>query len=236
MDEPATPSASRSGERRPRRVLAVVIVALIVAAGFIGVGVYGLVHGSGSGSGDAAPGGPSSTSSPAPTVTAPATPGASPAPVASTSDPEQFARRVAVAVFTWDTATGYGPSDYIQTVIDVADPSGNETPGLAADLADYLPNTAAWAQLRQYETRQWLTIDTTIVPSSWTQALQQGQATLLPGTRAYTITGTRHRDGVWDGKPVTTAEQVSFTVFETCQPTYPTCRVLRLSQLDTPLP
>ena len=236
MDEPATPSASRSGQGRPRRVLVVVIVALVVAAGFIGVGVYGLVHGPGTGTGDAAPGGPSSTSSPAPTVTAPTTPGASPAPVTSTGDPEQFARRVAVAVFTWDTATGYIPSDYIQQIVNVGDPSGNETPGLAADLADYLPNTAAWAQLRQYETRQWLTIDTATVPTTWTQALQQGQATLLPGTTAYTITGTRRRAGVWDGKPVTTAEQVSFTVFETCQPTYPTCRVLRLSQLDKPLP
>lgn len=234
MDEPATPPASRSGEGRPRRILAVVIAALVVAAGFIGVGVYGLVHGPGNGNG--APGGPASTSSPAPTITASATPGASPAPVASTGDPEQFARRVAVAVFTWDTATGYTPSDYIQQLVNVGDPSGNETPGLAADLADYLPDTAAWAQLRQYETHQWLTIDTAAVPTTWTQALQQGKATLLPGTTAYTITGTRHRAGVWDGKPVTTSGQVSFTVFETCQPTYPTCRVLRLSQLDKPLP
>lgn len=234
MDEPATPSASRSGEGRSRRVLAVVIVALVVAAGFIGVGVYGLVHGPGSAGG--APGAPSSTSGPAPAVTVPTAPGASPAPVASSGDPEQFARRVAVAVFTWDTATGYAPSDYIQQVVNVGDPSGNETPGLAADLADYLPNTAAWAQLRQYETRQWLTMDTATVPTTWKQARQQGNATLLPGTTAYTITGTRHRAGVWDGKPVTTAEQVSFTIFETCQPTYPTCRLLRLSQLGNPLP
>jgi len=234
MDEPATPSASRSGRGRPRRVLAVVIVALVVAAGFIGVGIYGLVHGPGTGG--SSPDTTTRASSPTPAVTGSATPGASPAPVASTGDPEQFARRVAVAVFTWDTATGYTPSDYIQQVVNVADPSGNETPGLAADLADYLPNTAAWAQLRQYETRQWLTIDTATVPTTWKQALQQGKATLLPGTAAYTITGTRHRAGVWDGKPVTTAEQVSFTVFETCQPTYPTCRVLRLSQLDKPLP
>ncbi|CEP26440.1 Protein of unknown function [Propionibacterium freudenreichii subsp. freudenreichii] len=35
---------------------------------------------------------------------------------------------------------------------------------------------------------------------------------------------------------MTTAEPVSFTVFETCQPTFPTCRLLRLSQLGTPLP
>lgn len=59
--------------------------------------------------------------------------------------------------------------------------------------------------------------------------------TLPAGTTAYTITGTRHRAGVWDGRRVTTTGRVSFTVFETCQPTYPTCRLLRLSQLDNPL-
>lgn len=234
MDEPAPPSTSRPGGRRPRRTLVVVIASVAVAAALIGVGAYGLIHSPGTGA--SSPDTTTSADSPTPAVTGSATPGASPAPVASTSDPERFARRIAAAVFTWDTATGYTPSDYIQQVVNAGDPSGTETPGLAADLADYLPNTAAWAQLRTYETRQWLTIDTATVPTTWKQALQQGKATLLPGTRAYTITGTRHRAGVWDGTPVTTAEQVSFTVFETCQPTYPTCRVLRLSQLDKPLP
>lgn len=230
MDEPAPQPASRSG-RRPRRTLVVVIVALVIAGALIGVGLYGLIHGPGTTS----TGTPAVPASSTPSVTGPAAPLTSPSPVAASGDPEEFARRVAVAVFGWDTAAGYSPSDYMQEVVDVGDPSGNEMPGLAADLADYLPNTAAWAQLRQYETRQWLTIDTATVPSSWAQALRQGQATLLPGTTAYTITGTRRRAGVWDGKPVTTAEQVSFTVFETCQPTYTTCRVLRLSQLDNPL-
>ncbi|MHB1801365.1 MAG: hypothetical protein ACYCU5_06840 [Actinomycetes bacterium] len=227
MDESAPQPA-----RRPRRTLVVVITGLVIAVALIGVGVYGLIRGPGTSSTTD----PGTAGGTGPSVTAPASVGASPSPIPSTRDPEEFARRVAAAVFAWGTATGYGPSDYIQQVVDVGDPSGNETPGLAADLADYLPNTAAWAQLRQYETRQWLTIDTVTVPSSWAQALQQGKATLLPGTTAYTITGTRHRAGVWDGKPVTTAERVSFTVFETCQPTYPTCRLLRLSQLDNPLP
>jgi hypothetical protein len=229
MDEPAPQPASRSG-RRPRRTLVVVIVALVVAAALIGVGVFGLVRGPGEQAGT-----PAARVTSAPTRTSPADRPASPTPLAATNDPEEFARRVAAAVFTWDTAADYGPSDYIQQVVNVGDPSGNETPGLAADLADYLPNTAAWAQLRQYGTRQWLTIDTATVPASWGQALQQGQATLLPGTTAYTITGTRHRAGVWDGKPVSSAEQVSFTIFETCQPTYQSCRLLRLSQLDNPL-
>jgi hypothetical protein len=227
MDEPAPQPA-----RRPRRTLVVVITGLVIAVALIGVGVYGLIRGPGTTQATQ----PGTTGGAGPSVTTPATVGASPSPIPATRDPEEFARWVAAAVFGWDTATGYTPADYIQQVVNVGDPSGNETPGLAADLADYLPNTAAWAQLRTYETRQWLTIDTATVPSSWAQALQQGQATLLPGTTAYTITGTRHRAGVWDGKPVTTTGRVSFTVFETCQPTYPTCRLLRLSQLDNPLP
>lgn len=231
MDEPAPPPASRSG-RRPRRTLALVIVAFVIVAALIGVGLYGLIHGPGTSQATQ----PGTTGDTGPSVNAPASVGASPSPIPATSDPEAFARRIEAAVFGWDTTTGYTPSDYAQAVVDVGDPSGNETPGLAADLADYLPNAAAWAQLRTYETRQWLTIDTAVVPSSWTQALQQGRATLLPGTTAYTITGTRHRSGVWDGKPVSTSEQVSFTIFESCQPTYKSCRLLRLSQLDNPLP
>jgi len=226
MDEPAS-----QPERRLRRRPVVVIVSLIIAVLLVGVGVYGLVRGPGT----ASTGTPIAPTSTAPPLTGPTTGAASPAPITPTGDAEAFARRVALAVFAWDTATAYRPSDYIQAIVDVGDPSGNETPGLAADLADYLPNTAAWAQLRQYQTRQWLTIDTATVPSTWAQALQQGQATLLPGTTAYTITGTRHRAGVWDSEPVTTSEHVSFTVFETCQPTYSSCRLLRLSQLDNPL-
>lgn len=234
MDEPVPQPASRSGPR-PRRRLAVVIAALVVAAGLIGVGVFGLIHGPGAGDSDKPrTGSGSSVRTTTGSGTSAAT-GASPEPIAATTDPLEFARRVAASVFTWDTATGYGPPDYMQAVLDVGDPSGQETPGLAADLTDYLPNTAAWAQLRTYQTRQWLTIDTATAPASWAQALQQGHGTLLPGTSAHTIAGTRHRAGVWDGKPVATTEHVSFTVFETCLPTYSTCRVLRLSQLDNPL-
>lgn len=217
--------------RRPGRMLVIVAV-LVIAVVVIGVGIYGLLRGP-----DNRPTTHPSTHGGAagPAATIPSQLGASPSPVRATTDPELFARRVAVAVFAWDTITGYAPSDYIQTLVNVGDPSGNETPGLAADLTDYLPTATAWAQLRQYDTRQWLTISTATIPSSWAQALQQGKATLLPGTTAYTITGIRHRAGVWDGSPVTSAEQVSFTIFETCQPTYPTCRLLRLSQLDNPL-
>lgn len=227
MAEPTSQPA-----RKPRRrLVAVTVIVALIAVLLVGVGIYGFLDGPGSTT--TTP--PNAAASHAARVTGPAAATASPAPIPEAADPEVFARRVARAVFTWDTTTGYGPSDYIQAVIDVGDPSGNETPGLAADLADYLPTRTAWAQLRQYETRQWLSIDTATVPTAWAQALQQGRATLLPGTTAYTITGTRHRAGVWNGTPVTTTEHVSFTIFETCQPTYLSCRLLRLSQLDNPL-
>ena len=226
MDDPVS-----SPTHRPHRTVVVVLGVLVGVVLLIGVGVYGLLRGPSTES----TGTPPAPVSSAPTVTGPGISVASPSPIALTGDPEEFARRVAVAVFTWDTADGYRPADYMQALLNVGDPSGQETPGLAADLANYLPNTAAWDQLRSYDTSQWLTITSTAVPSSWAQALHQGQGTLLPGTRAYTITGTRHRAGVWDGKPVTTTGQVSFTIFETCQPSYTTCQLLRLSQLGNPL-
>ena len=57
---------------------------------------------------------------------------------------------------------------------------------------------------------------------------------LLPGATAYTVTGTRHRTGVWEGQGVTDARPVSFTIFAAC-PDDEDCRLLRLSALDTPL-
>lgn len=225
MDKPVSP-------HRNRRTIIVLSIAGLIAVAVIGVGLYGLVHG---------PSIPTPTETRTSTrATTTATGPTSPVPTAAptipaTVDAEQFARHLAATLFAWNTTSPLEPADYIQAVLDVGDPTGQETPGLAADLTDYLPNSAAWAQLRRYQTRQWLTNDTATVPSTWAQALQQGKATLLPGTTAYTITGTRHRAGVWDGKPVSTSGQVSFTIFETCQPTYRSCRLLRLSQLDNPL-
>jgi len=52
---------------------------------------------------------------------------------------------------------------------------------------------------------------------------------------ADTITGVRHRLGVWDGNPVSSAHRVEFTAFILCRPSYVTCHLLRLSMLDHPL-
>ena len=153
-----------------------------------------------------------------------------------TADPESFARLVAHAIFDWDTAVAFPLSDYTSRLVTVADPTGESSPGLVADLAAYLPAATAWSQLRRYATRQWLSIITAEVPSLWSQAqVEAGPDGFLPGTTAFTITAVRHRSGVWDGEPVSSEHDVAFTVFIVCAPSYPECHLLRLSRLDEPL-
>lgn len=152
-----------------------------------------------------------------------------------TSDAEAFAREIAEAVFAWDTATLVGRDDHIEQLLKLADPTGESTSGLLADIGNYLPTPDAWVDLAQYETRQWLTLDSVSVPSKWAEAQTQAGDELLPGTTAYTIHGTRHRTGIWEGEPVSTEHEVAFTVFIVCGPAYPTCHLLRLSELDNPL-
>ena len=128
------------------------------------------------------------------------------------------------------------PLDYSSVVLAVGDPSGAEQAGLASDVAAYLPTREAWLELRQYATAQHLTIEDAYVPEAWGEAVEQAQpGQLPPGATAVTIEGTRHREGVWNGQPVTSQHEVTFTVFVVCAPTYPTCHLLRLSQLDNPL-
>jgi hypothetical protein len=147
----------------------------------------------------------------------------------------RFAERVAVAVFAWDTTTAHGPDGVRGPLVAVADPTGEETPGLVEDLTGYLPSDLAWSQLAVYSTRQWLQVRSAAVPASWAGALAQAPGTVAPGTTAVTITGVRRRAGVVDGRRTTSAAMVSFTVFVVCAPTYAICYLLRLSQLDDPL-
>ena len=152
------------------------------------------------------------------------------------TDPVTFAEGVATTLFAWDTALGLWPLDYTSAILAVGDPSGDEQAGLASDIATYLPNRDAWIELRQYATTQYLVIDTSFVPDAWGDAVAQAQpGQIAPGTTAVTIEGTRHRSGIWNGQPVTSEHAVAFTVFVVCAPTYPTCHLLRLSQLDNPL-
>lgn len=185
---------------------------------------------------------PSATGSPAtPGVTD--APGAAPptravelAAALATDDPAEFASVVAAAIFDWETTSGHGIGEYVARLVAIADPTGEETPGLVADLAGYLPTATAWGDLRTYSTRQWLEVDSVQVPSLWPQALAEAQeGALLPGSAAYTVSGVRHRAGVWQGESVASEHEVAFTVFMVCGPSYDRCHLLRLSRLDEPL-
>jgi len=152
-----------------------------------------------------------------------------------TNDPIEFARAVASALFDWDTATGYLPADFEAPVLAAADPSGEETPGLIDDIGTYLPSLDQWLDLATMNVTQSLTIDSAQVPADWASTVAQAHGELRPGTTAITITGRRHRNGIWNGEPAATSLPVSFTVFVACRPAFDRCQVLRLSQLDNPL-
>lgn len=167
----------------------------------------------------------------------PATPHRDAAPaVPSSDDPVTFARSVATTLFAWDTSDRRPVEAYRDPIIDIADPAGVETPGLVADLAMYLPTAETWEFLAGYSTRQWLDITAAVVPTAWPGIVANApQGSLADGTTAVTIDGVRHRAGEWEGEAVHDRFTVAFTVFVVCGPTYPTCHLLRLSALDTPM-
>ncbi|SBN95875.1 Vegetative cell wall protein gp1 (Hydroxyproline-richglycoprotein 1) [Propionibacterium freudenreichii] len=224
-----TPADSRA--RRRLITLIATGTALVVLVAF---GVYGLLTGPAKPSSEPSPPAPSGPAVPAP--------GAWPTPMQPTApvvrgsrDPQTFAGNVALALFTWDTTTGLMPLDYTSALLDVGDPTGQEQAGLAADIATYLPTRETWIDLRKYATTQTLTIDSIRVADSWAEAVDQAYpGQLPPGAVAYTIHGTRQRDGIWNGAPTSAEREVSFTVFIACPPGKD-CYLLRLSGLDNPL-
>lgn len=175
--------------RRRRRLLIAAIAGGLALLILVGVGIYGLLRGPSTSR-------PAATSEPVPSITvspAPTT-ATGPAAVPRSGGPEAFARNVAEALFTWDTTSGYSPVDYAQVLADVA--ATAEADAFVGDVRAYLPSTEAWGQLRQYATRQWLTIDSAVIPDAWETATSQAAPGQIPdGATAYTITGTRHRDG-----------------------------------------
>lgn len=216
-----------------RRVLIAAIAGALAVVVLAGIGIYGLIRGPHPSNPDPEPSGQTDTVAPSPRH-----PGAQTGPneIRDTTRAEDFARDVALALFTWDTVSGYQPSEYAQVIVDVGDPTGTETAGLAADVRTYLPSPEQWAQLRTHQTSQRLTIDDLYIPAAWADAeAQAAPAQLLPGTTAYTVTGTRHREGIWGTEPVESSRPVAFTMFITCQPTFDPCRLLRLSRVDEPL-
>jgi hypothetical protein len=152
-----------------------------------------------------------------------------------TTDPITYARAVATSLFDWDTSLGFLPTDYTSAVLADADPSGDETPALLDDVATYLPTVNQWLDLAAMEVVQSIEIEDAYVPDSWGAALEQAHGHLRPGSSAVTISGTRHRAGVWSGEFTESSYPVSFTVFVAFKPSFDRCHILRLSQLDNPL-
>ena len=153
-----------------------------------------------------------------------------------TTDPMAYARAVATSLFDWDTSLGFLPTDYTAAVLADADPSGEETPGLIADVATYLPSVDQWLDLGadgiaaddRKSTRR-------TSPSPGPPRSSKAHGHLRPGTTAVTVSGTRQRSGVWNGESAESSHPVAFTVFVACEPSFERCHVLRLSQLDNPL-
>lgn len=225
----STPHADQRLRSRRRLLISLIAAGLILLI-LTGIGIYGLLTG------------PRTTPAPPPepSPSAPHRPGELPdapvlRPLLRTTDAEAYVRAVAQALFDWDTFTLLTPADHRAVLIEDADPSGIETPGLIADLDAYLPSTSTWRSLAEYRTRQHLEIDRVYIPAQWEEAVAVSGGQIADGTIAYTIEGTRHREGVWYDDPVTSAHPVTFTVFVSCPPIFDRCHLLRLSQLDNPL-
>jgi hypothetical protein len=198
---------------RTRRRLICLVCAGVAFLVLAAIGVYGLV--TGPNDTDPSPDGP-----PTPIRIDPDQPTPRLPTIAPSTDPDDFAREAAHALFTWDTTSGFLPLDYTAVLLDVGDPTGNEQAGLASDIASYLPPRDAWVDLRQYSTSQHLTITDAYVPEQWAGAVEHPVA--------FTIFLACPPD---DDPP--TGNQS-----ETSAPdagAVPSCYLLRLSILDQPL-
>ena len=221
---------------RPRTVLILGTIAIALPI-LLGVGIYGLITGP---SRHTVPIAQATTGSlvPASNPTASGSPAIPVEPVSSlphTHDPVAYARAVAAALFDWDTNAGYLPTDITAPVLADADPSGEETAGLITDTTTYEPTTDQWLDLGAMDVTQHLDITSAAIPADWSTIVSTAHGQLRPGTLAITIRGIRHRTGTWQGAPASTSDPVSFTIFEACQPSWPRCHLLRLSQLNNPL-
>ena len=215
------------GRQSSRFQIALIASGLVIMV-LVGIGIYGLLRGPAADT--------DNRTNPSTSETAEPEPGRDLAPsrLPAASEGERFARTVAVRLFAWDTRLGHGTAEYMQPLIDIADPA--EAPGLAADLRSYYPDDVAWRALQGYSTRQWLDLDTATVPDTWARTVEEAlPGALPPGAVAYTITGIRHRAGSWEGQDIADVRPVSFTIFAACPPD-DSCRLLRLSAVDTPMP
>jgi hypothetical protein len=228
-------SSLHPDQRRRRRLIITLTATGLVIAVLAGIGIYGLIAGP-RGSDDPGDRTPISSTTPLDPTDPNGQPGETELPaMPRTNNPEAYVRAVAAALFDWDTFTLLTPSDHRAVLIEDADPSGSETPGLIADLDGYFPSASTWRDLAEYRTRQSITIDRIYIPEQWEEAVAASGGQITEGTMAYTVEGTRHRDGVWYDDPVTSEHPVAFTVFVSCEPVFDRCHLLRLSELDNPL-
>lgn len=224
--------SSPRSEQRKKRLLITLTATGLVFLTLAGFGIYGLITGPQQQPDQAAP--PSAP----PPVTAPVEENPEIPSLASlprTNNPDDYVRAVAVALFDWDTFTLLTPADHRGVLIEVADPTGTETPGLITDLDGYFPSASTWRDLAEYLTNQRIEIERVFVPELWAEAVAASGGQITDGTHAYTVEGIRHREGVWYDDPVTSAHPVAFTVFVSCEPVFDRCHLLRLSELNNPL-
>lgn len=219
------------GVKLPRRLVITVAVAAVAVAALAGVGIYGLLVGP--------PDRPEPTASPTAPEQSPQ-PGQGSGdgtlvPIAVTTDAETFARSVALALFEWDTTRTGSPVTIVEHVMAVAEPGGNEAHGLFQDVQGYLPTAQQWRQLREYETRQRLSIQALFVPESWAGIIADPANGIGEGVVAVTVDGIRVREGGWHGQETVKEFPVSFTLFLSCAPEADRCFLLRLSALDLAL-
>jgi hypothetical protein len=212
----------------PRRLVIAIVSGGLALLVLMSVGVYGLLTG------------PTKTGSSAQSKSVSSSPRSAldrsdePQSVPSTSSAKAFARSVAQALFTWDTRSGSGPSEWAQSLVDVA--HLEEATAVASDVRGYLPNPEMWDRLATYGTRQWLEVESMDVPDTWFMAMEQAVAGQIPpGAAAFTVAGTRKRLGTWGTDVVRTERVVKFTIFVACLEQEP-CALLRLSQPDQALP
>ena len=230
---PSPHSDDQQRHRRRRLIITLTATGLVIAV-LAGIGIYGLITGP-RGSDDPGDRTPASTAPLDPTGPDGQPEEAGLPALPRTNDPEAYVRAVAEALFDWDTFTLLTPFDHRAVLVEDADPSGTETPGLISDLDGYFPSASTWRDLAEYRTRQHLQIDRVFVPDQWEEAVAASGGQITNGTVAYTVEGTRHRDGVWHDDPVESSHAVAFTVFVSCEPVYDRCHLLRLSELDNPL-
>lgn len=219
-----------------RRQLIAIATAATLLLLAIGVGIYGLLTGPQHHPDQHTEVTPSARDEPEPSSSSPVAPRRQAPLVPHTPDPIVYARAVASILLTWDTMAAANPAEHVRPLLADADPDRIETPGLARDLARYLPTPEAWQQLRHYHTTQTATIHAAYIPSSWADiATSAGAEHLRDGTVAVTIDATRHRSGSWLDEPAAADHPATFTIFAACPPAFDRCHLLRLSQLDNPL-